>query len=86
MKGSELASDAKMAAISVHNAAVGLSIVAVVSVRPQTNNDTISFTKLFESSEAAAANQTSSARLLNWAVDGVSLESNDVWREICDFV
>ena len=75
-----------MAAISVHNAAAGLSIVAVVAVRPQTNNDTSSFTKLFESLEAAAANHTSGARLLNWAVDGVSLESNDVWREICDFL
>ena len=85
-KGSELDSEAKTALIIVQNAAAVLSTVDMVGVRPQTNNDTISFTKLFESSEAAAANQTSSARLLNWAVDGVSLESNDVWREICDFV
>ena len=76
-----------MAVISVQNAAAGLSTVYMVGVRPQTNNDTSSFTKLVESSAAAsAAKQNSGARFLNWAINGVSLDSNDVWRAICDFL
>ena len=60
--------------------------MAVVAVRPQTNNDTKSFTKLVESAAASAETHTCGARFFNWAVDGISLESNDVWREICGFL
>ena len=74
------------AVISVHNAAAGLSPVDVVAARPHTNNDTSSFKKIVESTAAAAAKQTSGVRLLKWTVDGVSIESNEVWREICNFL
>ena len=72
--------------ISVHNSAAILLPVDVVSVRPKTNNDTSSFTKLVELTPAEASNQTSGVRFLNCDVDGVSLESNDVWRKICYFM
>ena len=75
-----------MAVISAQNTATGLSPVAVVSVKPQTNDDTRSSTKLVELAAAAAANQNFGARFLNWAVDGVSFDYNYVWRAICDFL
>ena len=86
MKISELDSESKTAVISVHNAAALLSPVDVVAVRPQTNNDTRSFTKLVELAAAASANHNYGVRFLNWAVDGVYLESNYVWRAICNFL
>ena len=73
-------SEAKTAVISVYNDDVVLSPVDVVAMRPHNNNSTSSFTKLVESTAAAAAKQTSGARFLNWSVDGVSLEYNYVWR------
>ena len=86
LKGDKLSSEAKTAVISVHNAAALLSPVDVVAVRPQTNNDTRSFTKLVELAAAASANHNYGVRFLNWAVDGVYLESNYVWRAICNFL
>ena len=64
-KGSELASEDNTTKISVHNDATVLSLLDVVAVRTQANNNTRSFTKLIESESEAAANQTSGARLLN---------------------
>lgn len=85
MKGLEMASEVKAAIISFQNCPKGVVPMVVIAARPQSNNETSSFTRLIETACTAAAT-ASGGRFLGFAVDGVSLESMDVRRSNCDFI
>lgn len=85
MKGLEKASEVKAAVMSFQNCPKGVVPMVVIAARPQSNNETSSFTRLIETACTAAAS-ASGGRFLGFAVDGVSLESMDVRRSNCDFI
>lgn len=85
MKGLEMASEVKAAVISFQNCPKGVVPMVVIAARPQSNNETSSFTRLIETACTASAT-ASGGRFLGFAVDGVSLESMDVRRSNCDFI
>ena len=85
LKGLNMALEVKAAIILFQNCPKGISPTVVIAARPQSNNETSSFTRLIETACVAGAAKAG-AHFLGFAVDGISLESMDVHRAICDFI
>ena len=81
------ATEIKVAIMSFQSTAPGMPPSIVVAARPQSNNECSDFVQGME--QAAITTATSAMRKCSFAgftVDGVSSESNDVRRSICDFL
>jgi hypothetical protein len=82
------ADELKVIIQSFQNCPPGVSPVEIVGARPQTSNETSSFTNeaVEAAIEASSENTSTQCFFTNFAVDGVSAESNDVMTAICKFL
>ena len=64
----------------------GVSPVSCIVARPQSNNECSSLTKDVCRIASSVGEKIVGASFVNFAVDGVSLESDDVRTTICDFL
>jgi hypothetical protein len=75
--------------MSFKNCPPGVSPLEIVGARPQTSNETSSFTEdAVAAAIVATSLKTPSSNIFftNYAVDGVAAESHDVMRSICRFL
>jgi hypothetical protein len=80
----EDATEVKVAIMSLQTTRGGVSPSVIVAARPQSNNESSDFIQAMEhAASCAAENKTC---FTGFAVDGVSVESEDVRRSICDFL
>ena len=80
------ASEIKVALLTFQSSPPGVPISELVAARPQSNNESNDFIKEIELEASASVSRNKQARFSNIAVDGVSCESNHVWRMICNFL
>ena len=74
-----------MCTLSLQVIPPGMPPYVVVAARPQGNNESSKFiSQVIES--ASQASSSHGASFLNFAVDGLSVESNDVRSAICNFL
>jgi hypothetical protein len=64
----------------------GVSPIVIISARPQSNNQCSSFTADIMNAADFVTRQVQLTSFVNFAVDGVSLETKDVIRTICNFL
>jgi hypothetical protein len=83
-----LTDELKVVIQSFQSCPPGMSPVEIVEARPQTSNETSSFTNetVEAALEAASKNITAQRFFTNFAVYGVSTESHDVMTAICKFL
>jgi hypothetical protein len=63
----------------------GVSPIVIISAWPQSNNECLSFTADIMNAADFVTRQVQSTSFINFALDGVSLETKDVMRTICNF-
>ncbi len=80
------ASEIKVAMMTFQQTPRGVSPVEIVAARPQSTNEASSFTGDVCSSANVIAKKVGSGSFINFAVDGVGLESNDVMTSLCRFL
>ena len=76
----------KVALLTFQSSLSGVSISKLVAARHQSNNESNDFIKEIELEASASMSRNKQARFSNIAVDGVSCESNHVWRMVCTFL
>jgi hypothetical protein len=64
----------------------GVSPIVIISARPQSNNECSSFTADIMNAADLVTKQVKSTSFVNFAVDGVSLETKDDMTTICNFL
>ncbi len=79
------ASEVKVAFMEFQKPPPGVSPFVIISARPQSNNDCSSFTADIMNAADFLTRQVQSTSFVNFAVDGMSLETKDVMRTICNF-
>jgi len=90
----DLATEVKVAVMSFQSTEKGVAPSIVVAARPQSNNETSNFVQAMELAASKAAKELAASepagatnyRFAGFAVDGVSVEGEDVRRSICDFL
>ena len=84
----KVADELKVVVQSFQGCPPGVSPIEIVGARPQTSNETSSFTNeaIAAAIEAATEFTSSKTFFTNFAVDGVSAESYDVMTSICQFL
>eukprot|EP00957_Ditylum_brightwellii_P090950 6925878-Ditylum_brightwellii.AAC.1 len=78
--------EVKVVILSFHSVDPDFSPYVIVAAHPQSNNQKSDFTKDMETAMSTVATRSPSVTFTNFEVDGVTLESDDVWRSICDFL
>ena len=66
----------------------GVSPMEIVAARPQSNNESNDFIKDMELAALSAARSSGAGAMcfVNFAVDGVSVESRHVWHALCEYL
>ena len=82
----EKATEVKVAILSFQSSPIGVPPSIKVAARPQSNNECSQFTQDMEAAMEKIAAKYTNVSFVNFAVDGVSLEAEDVRRAICDFL
>lgn len=82
----ELASEIKIAVVSFQNLPKHISPMAIISARPQGNNETSSFTKDVCEAASLVTKDLEDMRFTNFATDGVSVETFDILQTLCEFI
>ena len=80
------ASEIKVALLTFQSSPPGVPISELVAARLQSNNESNDSIKEIELEALASVSRNKQARFSNIAVDGVSCESNHMWRMICTFL
>jgi hypothetical protein len=80
------ASEVKVAFMVFQKPPPGVSPIVIISARPQSNNECSSFTTDIMNAADLVTKQHMSTSFINFAVDGVSLETKDVMTAICNFL
>ena len=80
------ASEVKVAFMVFQKTPPGVSPIVIISARPQSNNECSSFTADIMNAADLVTKQVKSTSFVNFAVDGVSLETKDVMTTICNFL
>ena len=78
------AAEVKVAVMSFQSMAAGVPPSVIVAAQPQGTNETIDFVKKLNATAIEAGYNNYS--YTNFCVDGVSSESDDVCRSICNFL
>ena len=78
------AMEVKVAVMSFQSMASGVPPSVIVATQPQRTNETIDFVQKLNAAEIEVGYKNYS--YTNFCVDGVSSESDDVCRSICDFL
>ncbi len=64
----------------------GVSPIVIISARPQFNNECSSFTADIMNAADLVTKQVKSTSFVNFAVDGVSLETQNGMTTVCNFL
>jgi hypothetical protein len=80
------ASEVKVALMVFQKPAPGVSPIVIISAWPQSDNECSSFTADIMNAADFVTKQIQSTSFINFAVDGMSLETKDVMRTICNFL
>jgi hypothetical protein len=82
----DIASEVKVAFMVFQKPPPGVSPIVIISAWPQSNNECSSFTADIMNAADFVTRQFPSTSFVNFAVDGVSLETKDVMTTICNFL
>ncbi len=80
------ASEVKVAFMVFQKPPPGVSPIVIIFAWPQSNNECTSFTADIMNAADLGTKQVKSTSFVNFAVDGVSLETKDVMTTICNFL
>ncbi len=80
------ASEVKVAFMVFQKPPPGVSPIVIISAQPQSNNECSSFTADIMNAADLMTKQVKTTSFVNFAVDGVSLETKDVMTTICNFL
>ncbi len=80
------ASEVKVAFMVFQKPPPGVSPIVIIYARPQSKNECSSFTADIMNAADLVTKQVNSILFVNFAVDGVSLETKDVMTTICNFL
>ena len=80
------AGEVKVAFMMIQKPPPGVSHIVIISAHPQSNNACLSFTADIMNAADFVTRQVQSLSYVNFAVDGVGLETKDVMTPICNFL
>ena len=82
----ELASKIKIVALVFQNLLKHMSLIAIVSARPQGNNETSAFAKDMCEAASLIEKDLDKVRFTNFATNGLSVETCNVLQTLCQFM